>query len=97
LGAAREAINAFQDTLKPALIFPAGDVPPGPSLKPLRDKGVLATDDDVFAESIRALSDRRRLLLSLVRHEGSDWSDVWPAEQDVDRDIKTSDAAASVL
>lgn len=78
LGAAREAINSFLDTLKPALIFPARDVPPLPSLQPLREKGVMTADDDVFAEAFATLAERRRLLLALVRHEGWDWSDVWP-------------------
>jgi hypothetical protein len=83
LGAAREAITEFLNTLAPALIFPAADTPPTPSLQSLRDLGVPAVEDDLFEASLSAVAERRRLLLALVRNEGWEWDAVWPkAEQE---------------
>ena len=78
LGAARESITSYLDTLKPALILPARDVPPAPSLDNLRGMGVPVVDDALFAAALAVQSDRRRLLLALVRNEGWDWTAVWP-------------------
>lgn len=80
LGAAREAITEFLQTLKPALIAPATETPPTPSLKELRDAGVSAVDDELFDKSVRMLAPRRRLLLALVQNEGWEWTNVWPAQ-----------------
>jgi hypothetical protein len=86
LGAAREAITEFLNTLAPALIYPAADSPPSPSLQPLRDLGLPAVDDELFEASLASVKDRRRLLLALVRNEGWDWDAVWPtAEQQQER------------
>ena len=65
LGAAREAITEFLNTLAPALIHPAETTPPPPSLQPLRDAGVPAVEDEMFEASLAGLSERRRLLLAL--------------------------------
>lgn len=79
LGAARESISEFLNTLAPALIFPARDPPPAPSLQPLREVGVPAVDDALFHAALNALAERRRLLLALVQNEGWTWEAVWPA------------------
>jgi hypothetical protein len=78
LGAAREAITEFLQTLKPALIEPAKDEPPVPSLKMLKDMGVPVVDDELFQQSLIGLKARRRLLHALVRNEGWTWKAVWP-------------------
>ncbi|HWE95877.1 MAG TPA: potassium channel family protein [Tepidisphaeraceae bacterium] len=80
LGAAREAITEFLMTLKPALIAPAAEVPPSPSLRSLRDSGVPVVDDHLFEAAVGSLSSRRRLLLALVQNEGWTWDEVWPAK-----------------
>jgi hypothetical protein len=82
LGAAREAITEYLNTLRPALIFPARDTPPSPSLQALRDVGVPAVDDALFEAALASLSERRRLLLALVRNEGWTWDAVWPPAAD---------------
>ncbi len=82
LGAARESITEFLNTLTPALIFAAEDTPPTPSLQSLRDIGVPVVDDDLFEEALAGLSARRRLLLALVRNEGWGWHAVWPERSD---------------
>jgi len=78
LGAAREAITEFLQTLKPALIDPSRDEPPVPSLKGLKDMGVPVVDDDLFQQSLHNMKARRRLLLALVHNEGWTWKAVWP-------------------
>ena len=78
LGAARESITSYLDTLKPALILPAKAAPPPPSLDNLRGMGVPVVGDELFARAIALLSERRQLLLSMVINEGWDWSAVWP-------------------
>ena len=78
LGAAREAITEFLKTLEPALIAPAKDDPPPPSLKMLKDMGVPVVDDELFKKSLTTLTDRRRMLHALVRNEGWTWAAVWP-------------------
>lgn len=78
LGAAREAITEFLFTLKPALIDPAKDEPPAPSLKPLKSMGVTVVDDELFHQSLNSLRARRLLLHALVRNEGWTWKAVWP-------------------
>jgi hypothetical protein len=79
LGAAREAITEFLKTLEPALIAPANDDPPPPSLKALKDMGVPVVDDDLFRQSLVGMTDRRRMLHALVRNEGWTWEAVWPS------------------
>jgi Ion channel len=97
LGAAREAITEFLNTLAPALIFPAADSPPTPSLQPLRDLGVPAVEDDLFEASLSAVAERRRMLLALVRNEGWDWDAVWPkAEKEQERKPLFPPATAGV-
>jgi hypothetical protein len=78
LGAARESITEFLNTLTPALIYPAADTPPTPSLQSLRDMGISVVEDELFEKSLDVLAERRRLLLALVRNEGWTWDAVWP-------------------
>lgn len=78
LGAARESITSYLDTLKPALIFASLDLPPAPSLENLRGMGVPVVSDKLFAAAMANVSERRQLLLALVRNEGWTWSAVWP-------------------
>lgn len=78
LGAAREAITEFLQTLGPALIEPTRDQPPTPSLKMLKDMGVPVVDNELFEQSLKGLAARRRLLHALVRNEGWTWTAVWP-------------------
>ena len=80
LGAAREAISQFLLTLKPALIEPAKEVPPAPSLRPLRDAGVPVVEDHLFEAAVTGLAARRKLLLALVHNEGWTWDEVWPRQ-----------------
>jgi Ion channel len=79
LGAARQAITEFLQTVEPALIAPSNDDPPPPSLKMLKDMGVPVVDDDLFQQSLAVMTDRRRMLHALVRNEGWTWDAVWPA------------------
>ncbi len=78
LGAARESIDEFLKTLKPALVDTGVSVPPSPSLSHLRDAGVPVVDDSLFAEAVVGLSERRRMLSALVVNEGWNWESVWP-------------------
>lgn len=78
LGAARESITSYLDTLRPALILPGRAAPPPPSLDNLRGMGVPVASDELFARAIALLSERRQLLLAMVINEGWDWSAVWP-------------------
>ncbi len=78
LGAARESIFEFLQTLKPALIATSEVVPPSPSLNALREAGVPAVDDKLFAEAVAGLAERRQMLYALVLNEGWTWESVWP-------------------
>jgi hypothetical protein len=80
LGAVRQAITEFLQTLAPALIQPSQDDPPPPSLKKLKEMGVPVVDDDLFHQSLIPIADRRRLLHALVRNEGWTWEAVWPGD-----------------
>lgn len=81
LGAAREAITEFLQTLKRGLVTSTSDVPPTPSLKTLRDVGVPAVEEPIFEAALRGLAARRRLLLALVKNEGWTWEEVWPTRE----------------
>jgi hypothetical protein len=81
LGAVREAITEFLQTLKPALITASQTDPPPPSLKLLKEMGVPVVDDDLFRQSLVPLVNRRRLLHALVQNEGWTWESVWPKAQ----------------
>jgi hypothetical protein len=79
LGAAREAITEFLQTLESAKITPTVDDPPPPSLAKLKAMGVPVVDDELFAQSLVPMRDRRKMLFALVKNEGWTWSAVWPA------------------
>ncbi len=78
LGAARESITEFLNTLAPALIQPGTSNVPPPSLQGLREMGIPVVDDEIFNSALEGLGGRRRLLLALVHNEGWDWETVWP-------------------
>ncbi len=78
LGAARQAITEFLETLESALIRPSKDDPPPPSLKMLTEMGVPVVDDALFHQSLAGLTNRRRMLHALVQNEGWTWDAVWP-------------------
>jgi len=80
LGAAREAISEFLQTLKKGLVTSAAEAPPNPSLKSLREVGIPAVDETIFNSALKGVAARRKLLLALVRNEGWTWDDVWAPE-----------------
>jgi hypothetical protein len=80
LGAARAAITEFLSTLAPALIEPAKEAPPMPTLHALKDMGVPVVEDQLFEMALANLANRRKMLLALVRKEGWTWEDVWPRQ-----------------
>ena len=73
----RSSVSSYLTTLHQALIKPAEDTPPAPSLHSLRAAGIPTVDDADFADSLRTLEDRRRRLLGVVRADA--WS--WPEEK----------------
>ena len=79
LGAARESITEFLNTLAPALIEPGSVNAALPSLQGLRDMGIPVVEDELFNAALEGLGERRRLLLALVHNEGWEWETVWPA------------------
>lgn len=81
LGAARESISEFLNTLGPAFIEPAKTDPPAPSLAGLKAMGVQVVEDELFHQALAGLKERRRMLLALVQNEGWTWEAVWPAQK----------------
>lgn len=79
LGAVREAITQYLETLRGTFILPPEEVPPAPSLQALRDVGIPVANDDLFREAVAQLASRRKLLLALTRRDGFEWTSVWPA------------------
>ena len=59
---------------------PADEAPPAPSLEPLRDAGLLVSEE-AFGEALREASVRRRLLRALVTQDGWEWEDVYRAPE----------------
>lgn len=74
----RQVITEFLETLFSIYIDPADEVPPPPSLGPLREHGIPTVSDEVFRERVAGLDKRRRLLLALVRNDGWDWDTTQP-------------------
>jgi hypothetical protein len=70
---ARAAVATFLETLAPAFVEPAADVPAPPDLGRLHAAGIPTVDRDDFERSIDDLADRRRRLLGLVRVDGYEW------------------------
>lgn len=74
----REAIDALLHTVvSQAFARPSREVPPAPSLGPVREAGIPTREEASFAEGINEEEDRRRELLSYVRDDSWAWSDVY--------------------
>lgn len=70
------AITKFLTTLGGVSEQEKMDAPPEPSLERLRAHGIPVRDDADFLQEMTELTDRRRLLLALVRSEGWSWEAV---------------------
>jgi hypothetical protein len=78
----REAIDNLLDTVVGhGFAVRRDDVPPVPSLRPLRDADIPTVDDDAFAEAVARLDDRRTRLLSYVVDDSWRWAQVHREEQ----------------
>ena len=64
------------DTLETAASKHQPQVPPPPSLRPLRSAGVPVVSDQTFAERLYDLDERRRSLAVLVGMDGWAWDDL---------------------
>lgn len=73
LAHARACLDSLVKTIGPGGV---GDVPPIPSLSPLRDQGVPVVDDEVFAERLASSGERRRRLEAIVELDGWHWEQV---------------------
>ena len=73
----RSSVGSYLATLHEAFIEAADQTPPPPSLRSVREAGIPTVDDTEFADSLRALDDRRRRLLGVVQADA--WT--WPEER----------------
>lgn len=69
----RQVITEFLETLGGAHIARSENVPPPPSLAPLRDAGLPMSSQENFQKRLEALEGRRKLLLALVESDGWTW------------------------
>lgn len=75
---AREAVDSLLETVvNQAFARPQSDAPPAPSLAELRESGIPTVSDEEFAARMGQLRDRRRKLLSYVRDDSWNWSEVY--------------------
>lgn len=75
---AREAVDSLLETVvNQTFARPRSDAPPVPSLAELRESGIPTVTDEEFAERTEELWDRRRRLLSYVRDDSWNWSEVY--------------------
>jgi len=81
---ARRAITGYLGTLGSAWVRPAAKAPPAPTLDPFRTRGLPVVADDHFAERLRELDERRRLLRALVERSGWSWELVHAVAADAD-------------
>ncbi|MBW3577146.1 MAG: hypothetical protein KY462_05300 [Actinobacteria bacterium] len=72
----RRAITQFLDTLREAFITLADAPAPPPDLGSLRSDGVPLVDKNEVQAEFEAVSERRRLLLALLRHDAWSWEDL---------------------
>ncbi|MBK5278238.1 MAG: hypothetical protein JJE09_05175 [Bacteroidia bacterium] len=72
----RKAISNFLVTLPNVFIKPANDSPPLPDLSELEKKGIPILHTEHAEEEYTKLVARRKLLLSLIRDDGWEWSDL---------------------
>ena len=75
LTSSRSGVRSFLDALEQALMLPAPDAPPHPSLQALRERGVPTASDGEFDDAVGGLADRRCLLRAVVRSDGWRWED----------------------
>ncbi len=73
---ARQVITQFLSTLKGNFIEPPQEDPPPPALDPLRSSGLPTLSDEEFGRHLEGITERRRLLLALLRNEGWEWTDT---------------------
>lgn len=72
--AARSTVHSYLDTLNKASgLSQAAEPPPPPDLARLRAAGIPTVSDETFAERLDRLAERRKRLLGLVQHNGSEW------------------------
>ena len=69
----RSSVQDYLATLHEAFIEAADEVPPPPSLAPLRDAGIPTVTDAEFEEALAGLEQRRRRLLGVVRADAWQW------------------------
>lgn len=74
VAAGRQAVDDFLGTLR--LGDPSPDVPPLPSLSPLRGLSDDVADDDAFTAAMAAEDHRRRRLHAFVEQDSWTWDDV---------------------
>ena len=72
----RRVITRLLETLDGAHIAADEEVPPIPSLAPLRAQGIPVVDDATFEARVAPLEPRRRLLAGLVTSDGWSWDDI---------------------
>jgi Ion channel len=75
LRSARSSVRSFLDTMPSAFIAPAPEAPPRPDLSAVRGAGIPTVAEEQFLHALHDLSERRRLLLGLVRNDGWEWTD----------------------
>ena len=72
---ARATLRSFLDTLPSAFIDPAQHTPKPPDLSALREAGIPTVSGEQFSQALEEVSQRRKMLLGLVRSDGWDWED----------------------
>ena len=72
----RKAISSYLITLPAAFIITGNESPPVLSLVALEKKGVKIIDNEMSTIQSENLKSRRRLLLSLLKDDGWEWSDL---------------------
>lgn len=90
---ARTSVAAFLSTLSSAQIGPAGELPPLPSLEPLRRAGVPTVSDEEFATACADLERRRRLLRGFLEDDGWTWAAL-DSTRSVEGDEDADDAVS---
>ncbi|KKD35121.1 potassium channel family protein [Limnoraphis robusta] len=76
LRSVRRASAAFVATLKSAYLNPTEETPPLPALKLVRLEGIPTVSDSQFQQATQHLSQRRRILLELIRNDGWTWDAI---------------------
>lgn len=82
LRAAREAVQAFLETLDEAFVRRADTSPSLPDMETLRGEDLPPLFEERLQRKVSEAAKERRLLLSLVRDDGWGWSDVYSDSDD---------------